>query len=117
MNKNIRTITDDARQVFLASHWPANVRELENVIERAVAVSIGEKITRCDLPSHLQKTKNTHTAKNIIHPGQSLKKLEAAHIRELLDKEDMNYAKVAEVLGISRTTLWRKMKEYDIAKS
>jgi transcriptional regulator with AAA-type ATPase domain len=54
LDKHLRAPMDNARRVLLAYHCPGNVRELENVIERAVVVSIGEKITRTNLRSHLQ---------------------------------------------------------------
>ena len=113
-NKIIHAISDDVKDRLQKYHWPGNIRELENVIERAVAVSVGAKITLTDLPEGLQNLKPSIPQPH--SPVTSLKDLEAAHIKQLLIQEKQNYGKVAELLGISRTTLWRKLKEYNIAK-
>ena len=110
--KNVHAIAEDARDRLQNYHWPGNVRELENVIERAVAVSVGDRILLSDLPGELQAGKKTQPAKDIT----SLRDLEATHIAGLLAREAYNYTKVADLLGISRTTLWRKMKEYNLTK-
>ena len=78
----------------------------------AVAVSVGDRILLSDLPGELQAGKKTQPAKDIT----SLRDLEATHIAGLLAREAYNYTKVADLLGISRTTLWRKMKEYNLTK-
>jgi transcriptional regulator with PAS, ATPase and Fis domain len=117
-NKTVRTMAEDVRNILLSYPWPGNIRELENVIERAVAVSIGDTLTMTDLPVHMLNTDSKIEIEKQYERNneRSLKEMEAAHIRELLEKEQMNYNRVAEVLGISRTTLWRKMKEYEISK-
>jgi transcriptional regulator with PAS, ATPase and Fis domain len=110
--KNVHAIAEDAKDRLQAYHWPGNVRELENVIERAVAVSVGDRILLSDLPRDLQTGRKPPIAKEIT----SLRDLEANHIAGLLERESHNYSKVADLLGISRTTLWRKMKEYNLAR-
>jgi transcriptional regulator with PAS, ATPase and Fis domain len=79
---------------------------------------MGDTLTVTDLPAHMLSLESkTETEKpSTANNDQSLKEMEAAHIRELLEKEKMNYNRVAQVLGISRTTLWRKMKEYAISR-
>ncbi len=110
--KNVHTISEEAKERLQHYDWPGNVRELENVIERAVAVSIGDRITLSDLPPYLQNNRIKPAGNQIT----SLREMEARHIADLLEREDNNYSKVADLLGISRTTLWRKMKEYNLAK-
>jgi transcriptional regulator with PAS, ATPase and Fis domain len=115
LEKNISEIDDDVLDALAGYQWPGNVRELENVIEHAVAVSVGSRLTHTDLPGHLFRPVSRKTAIS-DHSGGSLKEIEERHIRDLLDAENQNYARVAELLGIGRTTLWRKMKEYGISR-
>lgn len=113
-NKHVFMVSDQVKERLQNYNWPGNVRELENVIERAVAISVGDKITITDLPSHFQE--EIPLQPQIEKPSYNLKTIEAQRIRELLEKENMNYNRVAQLLGISRTTLWRKMKEHSISK-
>lgn len=118
--KKIRGLSGDVKDVLINYNWPGNVRELENIIERAVAISVGNYITLTDLPSQLRNRKlvdNSNSRDEEENKSSSLKELEAAHIRELLEQENMNFEKISKLLGIGRTTLWRKMKEYGISKN
>jgi transcriptional regulator with PAS, ATPase and Fis domain len=113
-NKSILDVTDDVKVKLQEYQWPGNIRELENVIEHAVAISVGNRITMTDLPEQiLQETVSTE---DIEHSGTNLKDREAAHIKSLLEEQNHNYGLVAKLLGISRTTLWRKLKEYNISQ-
>ena len=98
-----------ALDVLAAHHWPGNVRELENVIERAVALCRGQRITPEDLPRHLREA--PAMAPECI---QSLPRLERRHILETLDRVGWNRKRAAELLQISTTTLWRRLKEFGI---
>jgi len=111
-SKFIHALSEDAKARLQEYDWPGNVRELENTIERAVAVSVGDRITLSDLPANLLNHQIQHPLNKIT----SLREMEATHIADLLRREDHNYGKVADLLGISRTTLWRKMKEYKLAR-
>jgi len=112
MNKGVTGLSDSVMELLLNHSWPGNIRELENTIERAVAVSVGDRITLSDLPANLLNHQIQHPLNKIT----SLREMEATHIADLLRREDHNYGKVADLLGISRTTLWRKMKEYKLAR-
>ena len=113
-HKNIHVMANEVKTKLIEYDWPGNIRELENVIEHSVAVSVGNRITITDLPSTLQNPKPLQmpAADRLM----SLKDLEIRHINNLLEEEKNNYGRVAELLGISRTTLWRKMKEYGISR-
>jgi transcriptional regulator with PAS, ATPase and Fis domain len=117
-NKNIRKISEDVHDRFMEYDWPGNIRELENIIERAFTVSIGEEITLTDLPTRLQ----TFYSKSVVSPvisegsGGSLKQLEGERIRYLLIEKNVSLGDAARILGIGRTTLWRKMKSLGISK-
>ncbi len=93
--------------------FPGNVRELENAIEHAFVVCIGDTIQLEDLPSHIVTavTESSATAKARFLP---LDDAEAETIRSVLSKHFGNRKRTAAELGISRNTLWRKMKRYGI---
>jgi transcriptional regulator with PAS, ATPase and Fis domain len=116
--KHIRRISNTVHEKFANYDWPGNIRELENIIERAFAVSIGEEITESDLPKRLQEFTGSHfvlLGKNEV-PVETLKELEAARIKDLLINKNITLSESARILGIGRTTLWRKMREYGINK-
>ncbi len=117
-NKYISRISESVQEKFAGYDWPGNIRELENIIERAFAVSIGEEITVSDLPKRMQEFTGTHYVfpNNKDVPVESLKELEAARIRDLLVNKNITLSESARILGIGRTTLWRKMREYGINK-
>ncbi len=116
MKKRVIGISKEARELFLAYPWPGNVRELENTLERAVALCVGFQIKAEDLPKRIKFWQSSAKAKeeNTLLP---LKNVEEQHIRHVLQTLNWDYDRAVEVLGIGRTTLWRKIKEYGIEKS
>jgi DNA-binding NtrC family response regulator len=90
----------DALRALLEYSWPGNVREMENAIEYAVAVGQGQTIQPEDLP--IEVTAGGKTAAPTDGPGD---------LRALLDRHSWRRAEAAKALGISRTTLWRRMRE------
>ncbi|MEA3561036.1 MAG: sigma-54 dependent transcriptional regulator [Candidatus Omnitrophota bacterium] len=125
-NKNrqpVKGISEEAIQALLTYDWPGNIRELENVIERAVILTKGDSITPEDLPEFLQEKKGTDlfSLKAPGSPGlkslkEALKNPEKQVIQRTLEQTSWNRKKAAENLGINRTTLYNKMKEYDLLK-
>jgi transcriptional regulator with PAS, ATPase and Fis domain len=116
MKKRVIGISKKARDLFLAYPWPGNVRELENTLERAVALCVGFQITVEDLPKRIQfwqPSVETHEENELL----PLKTVEEQHIRHVLQTLNWDYDRAVEVLGIGRTTLWRKIKEYGIEKN
>ena len=100
----------DAALNTLTSHaWPGNVRELENVIEHGAALSTEDCIRPSDLP--LFERRGTPS---IRHSLQSLSSVERKHIIETLEHVGWNRKRAAEILQISTTTLWRRLKEFGI---
>ena len=95
--------------------WPGNVRELENVIERAVVLEIGKTILPEGLPQELQTEK---LKRNYIDESTNLsatiRKAEREKIMEALEQTGWHKEKAAKILGISRKTLWQKIKAYNI---
>lgn len=97
---------------LLSYSWPGNVRELENAIERAAVLSPGPKITPRYLPPEIQQKQGPPGSRG-KGAGYTLKQLEERHIRHILDKTNGNRQESARMLGISPTTLWRRIKEME----
>jgi|Deesub1362B_J571_1020462.scaffolds.fasta_scaffold02490_3 transcriptional regulator with PAS, ATPase and Fis domain len=116
LKKRITGFTDRAKQLLLSYHWPGNVRELENAIERAVALAVGHQIHASDLPETLREGRIEGILRTASARAKSMKEIEAEVIRAYLELYGWDYERVAEVLEIGRTTLWRKMKAYGIRK-
>jgi transcriptional regulator with PAS, ATPase and Fis domain len=90
--------------------WPGNVRELENAIERALNVASGDIITDADLPAAL--TVAPHYTADAVGAGED----EPSRLVAALERARWNHAEAAVALGISRTTLWRKLREHRIQR-
>src|ERR1700726_4565831 len=107
-----RTISEDAMRQLIAYDWPGNVRELENAIERAVALGSGPIVHVADLPSNLQYPKTERLPeKNELVP---LEELERRAILRTLRETAGDKLAAARILGIGKTTLYRKLKQYNL---
>jgi two-component system response regulator HydG len=93
--------------------WPGNVRELENAMERAVILARGSAVTPEDLPPHVSAGLNLG-ASPVLPRQTTLAEAERDLILQTLERFGRNHSAAAEALGIGRTTLWRKLKEYEI---
>lgn len=123
--KNIMGIDSKARAILMHYDYPGNVRELDNIIQHAFAMAEGDTIKTDDLPVHLHdispffrlEAHNLKAAKHEwpIDGDLLLSEMEKNTILKAFDRHGKNHTKVAKVLGISRSTLWRKMKEYGIS--
>jgi DNA-binding NtrC family response regulator len=106
----MRTISDDAMRRLVAYDWPGNVRELENAIERGVALGSGPIVHVADLPSNLQyPTSDRPPQKDELLP---LEELERRAILRTLRETGGDKLAAARMLGIGKTTLYRKLKQY-----
>jgi DNA-binding NtrC family response regulator len=109
--------SEDAQMYLMRYDYPGNVRELENIVERAVVLAEGGEITAADLPPPVREPGIPLLGKGAAFPyseNLTLAQLEAEHIRRVLVHTAGNTTKAAKSLGISRSTLWRKMKEYGL---
>ena len=88
--------------------WKGNVRELRNYIERCIILAEGETLDEIPPP-----TADTRCSDSLCGDFISLSELERQHIRQVIAKVNGNQNKAAKILGISRTTLWRKLNERD----
>jgi two-component system response regulator HydG len=111
MKKSVTTITPEALQLLTGYHWPGNARELENVIERAVILARTESVTADTLP--LWKA-NPVSLPAGAGSSRSLESLEREHICLVFEANKQNKSRTAELLGISRKTLDRKIAEYGL---
>jgi DNA-binding NtrC family response regulator len=93
--------------------WPGNVRELENAMERTAILAPHEIIVPDDLPQHIVAGTPLGTAPSLPQP-LTLAEAERLHILQTLERFGWNHSRAAEALAIGRTSLWRKLKEYQI---
>ncbi|MCJ7784551.1 MAG: sigma 54-interacting transcriptional regulator, partial [Desulfobacterales bacterium] len=115
--KSISDISKEARSLLLRYPYPGNVRELENIIERAVVLCRGELITTQDLPFHLKEEKSEklwEPSKKEKSLPESLEEIEKDSILNALHQHQGVQTKAAESLGISERVLRYKMKKYRI---
>lgn len=109
--KQVYDLDDQALAALVGYSFPGNVRELENIIERAVALADGETISLADLPEDIRRLE-FDTLEGDGLP--TLAEMERRYVIKILEKTGYNKKLAAEVLGMPRTTLWRKLKEYGV---
>ena len=110
--RSVRAISDEALKELEIRHWSGNVRELQNCIEKAVILSDGELLTAEDL--NLPPLSAENAAEQNAREASTLMDVEEKTIREAIEKFDGNMSLVAKNLGISRPTLYNKLKKYNI---
>jgi DNA-binding NtrC family response regulator len=107
-------LTDAAISHLVAQPWPGNVRELENTIERAVILAAGDVLDASDVagprPAVAATGLTTFTGDHV----PTLDELERTHILRVLELCEGQKTKAASMLGINRTTLWKKLRQYGI---
>jgi two-component system response regulator AtoC len=108
--KKILGLDKTARDVLLAYSYPGNIRELQNIIERGVALAETDTLTLADLPPDLQEYA-------VVPNGRwsTLEETEREHIRKVLSFTNHHLSESAKILALPRTTLWRKIKKYGLA--
>ena len=111
--KDIDEFSSEAMRLLLTYSWPGNVRELENCIEHAVVLAPGKRIEASDLPSVLHLSADSEVT-DTMETG-TIKDNEAKLLKEVLADCDWNKKEAARRLGISRNTLYRKLKKYQIS--
>ncbi len=112
------TLTQAACDKLISHEWPGNVRELENTVKRAVALSISDRIDveNLFLMNPVPKPTDTFDMSGGSRKGLSLAELQRQHILHSLKENNWNYSLTASKLGIGRTTLWRKVKKFNLSK-
>ena len=109
-NRTISGISEEALRILINYSWPGNVRELENIVQRAIALCLQEVIVPEDLPPSMLEA---HNDQNLIDRGLQTKctldQLETQYIKKVLIEAGGNKSKAAEILGLDRKTLYRKL--------
>lgn len=106
MSRDLIPIDQAALRRLEEYHFPGNVRELENMIERAIVVGNGKEIRLKDLPIETDM---------VIDSNDSLNELEKKYIQKTLEKYDWNISRSAKALQIDRVTLYNKIKKHQLS--
>ncbi|MDG5800628.1 sigma-54 dependent transcriptional regulator [Marinilabiliaceae bacterium ANBcel2] len=108
-NKSGLTISDSAMDLLLAYNWPGNIRELQHSIEKAVILSDRDKIEPADF-----MLREVESSKSINQFSGTIEEMEKSLIEDAIVKHEGNMTSVAMQLGITRQTLYNKIKKYDL---
>ena len=113
--KSIKHVAPEAFQILNNYHWPGNIRELENVLEHVFVLCGIDNIKTDCLPDWLvEKAEPKDTAADQSDEKENIKQAERKHIQTVLSRYNGDRKKVADALGIDKSTLWRKMKKYGL---
>jgi DNA-binding NtrC family response regulator len=111
LNKEITGVSDETLRILFSYAWSGNVRELENVIQRAVALSRHQVILPEDLPLSLLYETDRDLLKKAVQERYTIDQMEKEYIRRILIEVGGNRTKACEILGLDRKTLYRKLQE------
>ena len=114
LGKHISGVSTAVLGALMRYDWPGNVRELENIIQRMIILAESDHIDADVLPPRLSEQKDLRGRALDYLPPQSLDEVEAYFIRKTLRETRGDRALAAEILGIDKSTLWRKVKRYGI---
>jgi len=107
----IKDFSYDAMSRLMSYDWPGNIRELENCVQRVLALGSGPEIQVSDLPSNLVYSMQNESGKRRF---STLREIERDAIRQALEITGGDRLRAAKLLGIGKTTVYRKIKEYDL---
>jgi len=113
MAKPVSDIAPDAMRLFSRYDYPGNVRELANLVERGVALARSSLLESSQLPESL-RVLSVRVSAPVVDGLSTLEQQEAAHIARVLEYTGGNRGQAAEILGIDRVSLWRRMKRHGL---
>ncbi|HID39489.1 MAG TPA: sigma-54-dependent Fis family transcriptional regulator [Calditrichaeota bacterium] len=111
--KNVKSFSPSAMNILKEYKWPGNIRELKDVVERAVFSTTGEEITNKSFPESLSAKIEAKSDEEYFG-NCSIKEIEKMHIEKVLFNTNGNKSRAASILNISRTTLREKMRQYGL---
>lgn len=114
-DRNVTGFSEPAMECLMDHQWPGNVRELRNAVERGVMMASGPVIEPDDLNLSRCGPSPVRDEADALVP-QSIESMEKKLILKVLEENDWHKARSADILGINRTTLWHKIKRYDLAR-
>ena len=112
--KNIRSLSEAALKRMQKYHWPGNVRELQHVMERAVIMNKGLTLNAEDLFINTRLSMEAETTEGLVISNYHLEHVEKLVIQKILKKYHGSVTKAAKELGLTRTSLYRRMEKYDL---
>ncbi len=112
--KTITTVSPEVAHSFVDYCWPGNVRELENALEHAFVICHGSRIELDDLPAELRSGSQRRLECSRRATRAAPKRLTKSTLLEVLDQTGWNRSETARRLGVDRTTVWRKMKQWKL---
>ncbi len=113
-NRHIKGFHPETLNIFMHYNWTGNIRELENTVERAVILCLGEQITPRELPPRFLPDNDMPISADFSARGWTLRDMEREMIKAALHETDNNKSLAAKNLGIARQTLINKIKEYNL---
>jgi transcriptional regulator with PAS, ATPase and Fis domain len=114
MKKPVRDFAKEALTLLQQYDFPGNIRELENLIARGVALASGETIEVAQLPEDLQESPIAIFRRDDLGKILSLEEQEAAYVQWVLQKVQGNKTQAAHLLGVDKVSLWRKLKKLGV---
>lgn len=117
MGKPVPKISSQGLKLLIDFHWPGNIRELENVIQRAVTLSEGPAIEPVDIHLDVAAAKSTAAGNHFLPPGMTLDQWEEQAIREALHRANGNKSQAARLLGLSRNALRYRLSQMGVPDS
>ena len=116
LNKKIKGVSKEALAILMKYNWPGNIRELENVLERAIILSKSDTIIPEDFPEFLISPKEGVVVTDATGLKDALKEPEKNIILQALEQANWNRNETAKILGINRITLYKKMQRFGLLK-
>ncbi len=113
-NQPVRRFSNEAMRLLMSYSWPGNVRELQNAVQYALTMSSEPVLTIRDLPPHISGITPMERRESPEREPRTLEEVERRHILRVLEETGGNHTRAAEILGIDRRTLYRKLAKYNI---
>ena len=109
-----RHFSKEAMRLLVSSDWPGNVRELQNAVEHALAIGVEATLRISDLPSHLAGMVGKMGSSEPVGEARTIEEVERRHILCILEETGGHHTRAAEILGLDRRTLYRKLDKYKV---